>query len=257
MKNRIIVLVVLTFLVSLACRLFVPTTERAGTVILDCAEIVSGMIAIQPTDIPDQFMETGIKQGDEFDANDYFTVLDHISMQDGYVLDYVYPVDFLGSFPYLYARPADQPPYASTADVPEGVELENFRDHLKVEDVAQGYFEYAVMDIMAGQFYLVWHANYNDTEIVCNAEAAAAIVDRINSQDFGMKMDFEQQAQVRAMKNIEPLVKLTEDSTIVEVVVFSKWGGFFKRTDTISRSFPHATEVKEENLVPYDCGVMF
>jgi hypothetical protein len=41
----------------------------------------------------------------------------------------------------------------------------------------------------SGQFYLVWHANYNDTEIVCNAEAAAAIVDRINSQDFGMKMD--------------------------------------------------------------------
>ena len=38
-----------------------------------------------------------------------------------------------------------------------------------IEDVEQGYFEYVVMDIMANQFYLFWHANYNDTEIVCNS----------------------------------------------------------------------------------------
>ncbi|MFZ5855866.1 MAG: hypothetical protein ACOYZ6_03470 [Chloroflexota bacterium] len=257
MKNRIIVLAALIFLVSLACQLFVPTTAREGTVISDCAEIVSAVTAIQPTDIPDQLMETGIKQGDEFDVNDYFTVLKHISMQDGYVLDYVYSVDFLGSLPYLYARPVDQAPYASLLDIPEGAELGNYRDQLKVEDVAQGYFEYAVMDIMARQFYLVWHANYNDTEIVCNAQAAAAIVDRINSQDFGMKMDLQQQAQIRAMKNVEPAIIMTEDKAILEIVVFSKWGGFFRRTYTIDRSFPHAVEVKDENLVPYDCGVMF
>jgi hypothetical protein len=257
MKNRIIVLAMLTFLVSLACQLFVPTTTREGTVILDCAGTVRAVIALQPSDIPEDLQTTGIKQGDEFDANEYFKVLTRISMQDGYVLDYVYPVDFLGSFPYLYARPVDQTPYTSSTDVPEGVELGNYRDQLKVEDVAQGYFEYAVMDIMAGQFYLVWHANYNDTEIVCNADAAAAIVDRINSQDFGMKMDLQQQAQVRAMKNIEPAVTLTDDNAILEIVVFSKWGGFFRRTYTIGRSFPHAVDMKEENLVPYDCGVMF
>lgn len=257
MKNRIVVLVLTTLVVSLACQLFVPPTERERMVISDCAEIVSGVIAIQPADIPEHLRETGIKQGGEFDVNEYFDVLTHLSTRDGYALDYIYPVDFLGAFPYLYARPVDQPPYASMAEVPESVELGNIHDYLEIEDVEKGYFEYAVMDIMAGQFYLFWHANYNDTQIVCNAEAAAAIVDRINSADFGYKMDLNQQTQVRLMKNIEPIVTLTEDSAILEIVVFTKWGGFFRRTYTIGRSFPHSVDINEENLVPYDCGVMF
>lgn len=257
MKKQISVLVALAFVISLACQFFAPPTKRAGTAISNCAEIVRAVIALQSSDIPEHLMETGTKQGGEFDVNEYFTVLKHVSMQDGYTLDYVYPVDFLGAFPYLYARPVDQLPYASAMDVPEGVELGNIRDYLEIEDAAQGYFEFAVMDIMAGQFYLVWHANYNDTEIVCNAEAAAAIVDRINSADFGYKMDIKQQTQVGMMKNIEPAVTLTEDSAILEIVIFSKWGGFSRRTYTIGRSFPHSVDISEEILVPYDCGIMF
>ena len=256
MKKRIIALT-LTLAISLACQVFAPPTERDGMVISDCADIVRAVVEIRPDEVPQSLMETGIKQGGEFDANDYFKVLNHISMQDGYALDYVYPIDFLGSFPYLYARPVDQEPYASSADVPEGTELGNFRDRLVIEDMEQGYFEYAVMDMLAGQFYLVWHANYNDREIVCDREAADAIIDGINSGDFGYKLDAKQKAQVRAMTNIEPAVTLTGDSAIVEVVIFTKWGGFFRQTYTISRSFPHTFEVKEENLVEYDCGIMF
>ena len=121
----------------------------------------------------------------------------------------------------------------------------------------QGYFEYAVMDMLARQFYLNWHANYNDAEIVCDREAADAIIEGINSGDFGYKLDAKQKAQARAMTNIEPAVTLTQDSAIVEVVTFTKWGGFFRQTYTISRSFPHTIEMEEENLVEYDCGIMF
>ena len=256
MKKRIVALL-MVFAVSLACQAFTPPIEREGTVISDCADIVRAVVEIRPGEVPQSLMETRIKQGGEFDANDYFKVLNHISMQDGYALDYVYPIDFLGSFPYLYARPVDQEPYASSADVPEGTELGNFRDRLVIEDMEQGYFEYAVMDMLAGQFYLVWHANYNDREIVCDREAADAIIDGINSGDFGYKLDAKQKAQVRAMTNIEPAVTLTGDSAIVEVVTFTKWGGFFRQTYTISRSFPHTIEMEEENLVEYDCGIMF
>ena len=241
MKKRIIALL-MVFAVSLACQALVPPTvvAREGTVISDCAAKVRAVIEIQPTKIPQALLETGIKQGDEFNANDYFKVLTHISMQEGYSLDYVY-----------------QPPYASMEDVPENTELGNYRDRLVIEDMEQGYFEYAVMDMLAGQFYLVWHANYNDREIVCDREAADAIIDGINSGDFGYKLDAKQKAQVCAMTNIEPAVTLTQDSAIVEVVTFTKWGGFFRQTYTISRSFPHKMEMKEENLVEYDCGIMF
>jgi len=241
MKKRIIALL-MVFAVSLACQALVPPTvvAREGTVISDCAAKVRAVIEIQPTKIPQALLETGIKQGDEFNANDYFKVLTHISMQEGYSLDYVY-----------------QPPYASMEDVPENTELGNYRDRLEIEDMEQGYFEYAVMDMLARQFYLNWHANYNDAEIVCDREAADAIIEGINSGDFGYKLDAKQKAQARAMTNIEPAVTLTGDSAIVEVVTFTKWGGFFRQTYTISRSFPHTIEMEEENLVEYDCGIMF
>jgi len=124
--------------------------------------------------------------------------------------------------------------------------------------VERGYFEYVVMDIMAGQFYLFWHANYNDTQIVCNRADVDAIVEQMSSGDFGYAMDAGQQKQARALENIEPLVKLTDDTAVVEVIVFTKWGGFYRQTYTINRSFPHTIiDVEGENLVPYDCRIMF
>jgi hypothetical protein len=259
MKKQIIFLVLVVFAVSAACQALVPLTvaPRDGTVITGCADTLRAVLDLQPTDIPKSLEKTGVKSADAFNVNNYFKVLPHLSMQDGYALDYVYRLDGLGSFPYLYARPVDQTPYASMEDVPANTELGNFRDHLVIEDVEQGYFEYALMDMLAGQFYLVWHANYNDTEIVCSREAADAIVEGLNAGNFGMAMDANQKAHVRAMTNIEPVVKLTSDSAIVEIVTFTKWGGFFRRTYTISRVFPHTVEMKEENLVEYQCGIMF
>jgi hypothetical protein len=114
------------------------------------------------------------------------------------------------------------------------------------------------MDIMANQFYLFWHANYNDTEIVCNRGDVNDIISAVSSGDFGYKLDLLQQTRARAMRNIEPVVNLTVDSANVQVITFTKWGGFYRLTYSISRSFPHKIiDVKEENLVPYDCGVMF
>lgn len=258
MKKQTIFLLCVIFIFSLACQFLSPSPARTGTVISDCADIVSAVGNVQPGEIPDHLMETGIKRGDEFDANQYFDVLTHISTRKGYTLDYVYQTDSLGAFPRLYARPTDQRPYASMADIPENTELPDFREYLEVEDVEQGYFEYVVMDIMAGQFYLSWHANYNDTEIVCNRDGVNEIISRINESDFGSDLDLGQQTKARAIKNIEPAVRLTGDVAIVEIVTFTKWGGFYRLIYTISREAQHKIiDVQQEELVPYDCGVMF
>lgn len=257
MNKQTIFLALAAFVISLACQLFFPAS-REGTVIANCAETVAAFQRVQPGPVPEHLEQTGVKQGGEFDANDYFDALTHISMQEGYTLDYVYSVDFLGAYPILYARPEDQPPYASMQDIPANTQLADFRDHLDVEDVEQGYFEYVMMDILAEQFYLVWHAYYNDTRIVCDRDAVNAIIADVNAGDFGLEFDLSQQAQARAMTNVEPAVKLTGDAAMVEVIVFTKWGGFYRQTYTISRSFPHKIlDVKSENLVEYDCGIMF
>ena len=241
---------------SLACQFLAPRVS--GTVISNCAEIVSAVAGVQPGEVPDHLMETGTKRGDEFDANQYFELLPHLSLHAGTLLDYVYQNDDLGGYPLLYARPADQPPYASAADIPDNTQLRDFREFVEVVDVEQGYFEYAALDIMADQFYLFWHANYNDYEIVCNRSEVEDIITRVNAGDFGAEMNLVQQARARAMKNVEPVVSLSEDTATVQLITFTKWGGFYRETYTIDRSFPHAIrDVRQQNLVPYDCGVVF
>lgn len=256
MKTRTIFVLLAVFASSLACQFLFPS--RTGTVISDCAELVSAVAELQSGDIPEQLSTTGIKDGSEFDVNRYFNVLTHLSMQDSYALDYVYQNDDLGGYPLLYARPADLPPYTSIADVPEPMQSSDFRDYLEIQDVEQGYFEYVILDIMARQFYLYWHANYNDTEIVCNRGEVNDIVDRVGSGDFGYAMDLAQQTKARTLKDIEPVVTLTGDVANVQFITFTKWGGFYRETYTIQRGFPHTIiDVKQENVVPYDCGVMF
>jgi hypothetical protein len=256
MKKQSFFILIVVFVSSLACQFLIPS--RTGTVISDCADIVSAVANLQVGDIPQHLFDTGKKQGDEFDVNQYFSVLTHISMQEGYTLDYVYQNDSLGGFPLVYARPADQAPYASVADIPANIELPDFREYLQVEDVEQGYFEFVVLDIMARQFYLFWHANYNDTQIICNRQQVNDIVAQVSSGDFGSAMDLPTQTKARTMRNIEPVVRLTGDIAIVEVVTFTKWGGFYRETYTISRGFPHTIlDIKQENVVPYDCGIAF
>jgi hypothetical protein len=256
MKKQIILPLLVLFISSLACQFLIPS--RTGTMISNCAEVVSGVANLQAGEIPQNLFDTGKKQGNEFDVSQYFNVLTHISMQDGYTLDYVYQNDGLGGYPLLYARPVDQVPYGSIADIPENTQLPDFREYLEVEDVEQGYFEYVVMDIMASQFYLFWHANYNDLEIVCNRSEVNDLVTQVSSGDFGAAMDLPAQTKARTMRDIEPVVLLTGDVAIVEIITFTNWGGFYRYTYTISRGFPHTiVDLKQENIVPYDCGIMF
>lgn len=256
MKKQTVFLLLALFVVSQACQLFVPS--RPGTVISDCSATVLQMSQLQTGEIPEYLWTTGKKRGDEFDANEYFSTLTHISMREGYVLDYVYQIDDLGGYPLLYPRSNDQEPFASSVDIPEIEEWQDFREYIVIEDTEQGYFDYVVMDIMADQFYLYWHANYNDTQIVCNRQQVYDIVAQVNSGDFGNAMDSAQQAKARTLRNIPPVVRLAGDTALVEIVTFTKWGGFYRLTYIISREQPHTIiEIKEENILPYDCGVMF
>lgn len=257
MKKQTTFLVLVTFLFSMACQWLTPS-NRDGTIISACTDVVQAFRGVQPGAVPQALLETGVKQGGEFDVNEYFKVFTHISLEQGYALDYVYQVDGLGAYPILYARLEDQPAYTTMKDLPAGTELSDYLAHISVDGTDQGYFEFVAMNIMARQFYLDWHANYNDTEIVCNGDDVDAIIEDMNDGNFGVPLDVSQQLKARSLTEIEPLVKLTDDTAVVELVFFTKWGGFYRWTYTLSRSFPHTIiDVKEENLVPYDCGIMF
>lgn len=256
MKKQSVFLLLALLVSSLSCQFLAPA--RPGTVISACSSIVQQVNNLQPAQIPEYLFTTGKKRGDEFDVNQYFTALTHLSMRDGYALDYVYQIDDLGGYPLLYAYPEDQAPYDSTADILEDSEWTDFKEYLDVEDTEQGYFDYVVMTLMANQFYLFWHANSNDTQIICNRQQLYDVVKQVSSGDFGNAMEAEQQAKARTLRNIVPIVRLAGDVAIVEIVTFTKWGGFYRLTYTISREVPHTIlDLQRENILPYDCGVVF
>ena len=53
------------------------------------------------------------KADGDFDVNSFLSVLDHLSLEEGYALDFVYFSDDLGGKPLVYARESDQPPFAA------------------------------------------------------------------------------------------------------------------------------------------------
>lgn len=217
-------------------------------------------------------MASLIQSEDDFDVNSYFTVLNHLSVEPGYVLDYVYLSDHLGGKPIIYARPEDQPAYTSYAEYVEAIggteqrsyeyleSAADYLEHIEIDDTTDGYFQFVVLLVMGDQFDLSWHGAYNDTKIVCDHNGLESALEEADA--FVSAFDDEVPADVRRAAgkiNFEPRVEfLDETSASVRFVTFTKWGGFAEVKYTISREFPHTvTDWEVKTLVEYNCGVMF
>jgi hypothetical protein len=240
-------------LASLACSLSpAPKSEidYAGT--LEALHRVRGDLTF-----PENFQtENPAKQGGEFDANTYFQALTHLSMQPGYALDYVYHFDGMGGYPLLYSRPVGQAPFLTEADYAASGDSSDYLDYVQIDDTAEGYFQYVVLDILGPQFYLFWHANYNDYRIMGSPSDVQDVTASLG--DFGRPMSPLSRLRTLLLLDVAPTVSIGEQTVEVQVVVFTKWGGFLRWTYTLDRNFPHKIlDVKEETLIPYDCGVMF
>ena len=198
------------------------------------------------------FLESLEAAGERFDASEIFTALTHLEPEDGYLLDYVYraPRDF--GAPYLYARQESGPPLANYEAL-KAIGYEEYLDHIQVDGTAEGYFELAVLSIMGHQFYLSGIATYDDWEVVGSQERLEEIIDEIKEDD--PYLTEEQEGAILAL-DTSPEVKIKRNKVQVQLLVFTKWGGFFQRTYTIDRDFPHRMKEKEIELVPYNCGVV-
>lgn len=245
--------IVLVLLLS-ACG---PASE-SGT-ISACRATLDAMSALTGgLEFPAHFQtENPVKTGGEFDVMQYFSVLDHLSMQPGYVLDYVYHYDGMGGYPVLYVRPAGQPPFATEADLATGGDRRSHLDYIQMDDTPESYFQFVVLSLMGSQYYLYWHADYNDSQIVCDKTGVTDIVASLNG-DFGYRISLASRVRAALLKDVGPSVNIGEQTVEVRFVTFTRWGGFYQETYTLSRSMPHTIkDVEEKNLVPYECGVMF
>ena len=204
-------------------------------------------------DIGAAFLESLEAAGERFDTNEYFTVLTHLALEDGYVLDYVYFAPGGDGLPQVYARPKGEQSIANYSAY-QGTSGEGYLSHIQVDGTAEGYYELALLSIMGGQFYLSWHAGYNDWEVVSSQERLGAIIEGLNEKYNPLT---EEQVEAAFQLDVTPSVKFEGDKVLVRILVFTKWGGFYERVYTIDRDFPHLLIDDDIQLIPYDCGIVF
>ncbi len=203
---------------------------------------------------------------DVFDPNQLLIPLKHLSLQEGYTLDFVYRNEGIGANPILYVRKETQPPLASFEDYQkvvddcDGVDKTpgcDYIDFIQSDGTEEGYFQWILLRMMGEQFYLYWHANYKDSEVIASKAQLESLVEAFSADSFGVSLS---SSQKRAALRIDPTpaVSIEGDLVTVRVVWFTKWGGFFESKYTITAGAPHQVVQKQtESLVEYDCQILF
>jgi hypothetical protein len=239
---------------------------------------VGAIKELQQSELPDNLLKgESIKTGGEFDINQYFSVLTHLKLEEGYTLDWVYDYNGSAGVPRLYVRPVTQKPYEKnypdfyeakvsaniTEDtlnilplVTDGVNGDS-GNKIRIDGTKEGFFEYAVLQTIGDQFYQFWHAAIHDTVIICSREKLEAVIKEGMNTDFGFKMT-EETAEKARDTDFTPYIVFSDDRVRVSILTFSKWSGFERLEYTINREYPYTiVNTKSEVLVEYHCGVVF
>ncbi len=223
--------------------------------------VVAQLRALQPDPktIPETLMrKRPIRTAADFDPNLYFTVLTHLKMEEGFTLDYVYHyIEGFGGNPCLYARPTGLEPFDTFFEYRDWAETKNLQSFLVADGTPDGFFQLSVFDHLARQFYLSWHANYDDKEIITSTDDSATLVKTLNGENFGAKLTEDQSSSIMAIPP-EPFVTMTENNAEVSFCVFTKWDGYHRLKETFRRSPPHWIVGRDVlDAVKYDCGVCY
>ena len=278
--NKILLLILAVLLmmsITLAGCNPVTTTVKPNALSASWAQKqAAALTALDEGDFPFSLTQgDSRKTGGELDVNKYFNVLTHLSMDDGYILDWVYYFNGSAGSPVLYTRPADADPFinydefsraANKFTRPEndltmvwmvmGESNTVNGNRIKIDGTKEGYFEYTLLQLLGQQFYLFWHAAYNDTRIVCETAALEGIIEELKNTEFNpIDNGFIKDAR---KIDLQPTVQISGDTVAVSLVTFSAWVGFSRVTFTMNKTYPHeVTGYEQETLVEYNCGIMF
>jgi hypothetical protein len=278
-KTALAVVVTIIFLSGIltGCNSGIVTTTPGTTATTESwyQQIAHQLKAIQPFEVPANLVPaTGQKNGSEFDVNKIFSVLTHLSMQEGYVLDYVFLSDGAQGGPILYVRPVGTTPFKTydeykqaTHEFPrpdynltlvwlvKGAATTTFGNKITTDGTKEGYYEYALLQTLANQFYLLGNARVNDKMVVADSSELEAILTKIENSKNWAKIDGTFKKSARALK-LQPVVEVADAGISIQLVMFSKWGGFSTLSMVINREYPYmVTNNALETVLNYNCGL--
>ena len=199
-------------------------------------------------------IELLVKTGDELNPNDYFKILNNLSMAKGFILDYYLRLGRGNSSPDLYSRSIEAVPLVEFAYWIDGQQTlkpnDSYYSDFNVKVIPDGtpesYFQKAVLSILGEQFYLRWHGCYNDSEIICNKERLQSKQPYLKDQaDNIMKID------------PTPMIKFEGDKAEVWLLTFTEWAGLVRCKYVFNKNDPSLSNISKELLIPYNSGICF
>ncbi len=136
-------------------------------------------------------------------------------MEEGYDLDRVYCYHRIGGLPFLHARTHDAIPYPTFKDYvdaesergPGGLlgltkwitgnmsivlsaaessrakrSKPGYLDYVKTDGTPEGFFQWVLLMLTGNQFYIAWHANYNDLQVICDKSVTSRLPQEIQAK---------------------------------------------------------------------------
>lgn len=235
-----------------------PTEQPPESTLSVCwqCSIDQTVTLIRGLQTPQHLLQSNaIKTGEEFDVNAYFEIFNHLSMEPGYVLDYVYWYEELGGKPVLYARRVEEAPFKTFSEysAARGEAAGSYLDHVQVDGSKEGFFQFIVLHTIGEQFYLWWHATTNDTTIITNQAALTSHLQNVEQTCTEPTQPILEQSTKLLLT---PQVEFKNDLVELTIMAFQSATGLQRQTYLINRNFPHSFDESTELLIPYFCGVV-
>ena len=231
LKFRFLVMIFLASIIT-ACALPLPNSQQAATPLSkpDWQRMVDRFLAVKPDFHRPENLDKipAVRQVNDFDIRQYFTVLDHLSMEEGYSLDYTYYLDGFAGMPVLYARPLSTPFYKTYDEYIKanpGTKINSYLAHVRSNGTPEGFFQYTILAIMGNQFYQWWHAQTNDQVIVTNQAALEKILAEAMTAKYGQQLSAETAQKARTL-DLEPQVEFGSSTVGHQSSHFHKMGRF-------------------------------
>jgi hypothetical protein len=245
-----------------------PTPVPTVAVTETCRSAIDGIDALKKNIGLPGHLRSGepYRRAGDFDPNEYFSVLNHLQMEFGYTLDYVYYLDGAGSKPMLYARGIFVEPFRSYDDFVQSIGRKrsdersvdvlpyafDYLEKIQVDGSEEGYFQFYALAELGDQFYLSGKARYNDFIILCDLSDLTIVKQELSRNGIALPEDDWKRAE---SIDFRPTVSVDENAATVRLVIFSKWGGFWEEVVVMDKLRPwHLLYLEQNVYVSYGCG---
>lgn len=238
-----------------------------------CRKIVDGLYELRKDlAFPEKFSTEKPNRNDfDFDANQYFKIFTHLSLEDNYVLDYIYYKDSLGGLPLIYARERNSIPFQTFTELlasygedisDTGLIVYTYLPHqfefmlkIQIDNTPESFFEHAVFPFQSGQFYLWERGLYRDEKVLCDSSDIKYLIE--DAKNYNLELPQNLLKMIEEIR-VSPIATVSDDKITISYFLFTKWSGLYQEKIVFDKKNPmHILDFSRTTWFEYKSGIQF